>query len=102
MFLFPFSKSRVDLPAARLSRACRGAVGCLLRRARSELRSVLEFYNRNPGASSTLLLGVKSFYYSMLSEEFLHRLAKSPGAVSMNNMDLVVTIKNCPINCFVQ
>ena len=68
----------------------------------SAKRSVLEFYNRNPGASRTLFLGMKSSDYSMLSEEFLHRLAKSPGAVSMNNMDLVVTIKNRPINCFVQ
>jgi hypothetical protein len=70
--------------------------------ARSELRSVFEFHNCNPGASSTLLLGAESFDYSMLSEEFLHRLAKSPGAVSMNNMDLIATIQNRPINCFVQ
>ena len=65
-------------------------------------RSVFEFYNRNPGTSSTLLLGAKSLDDSMLSEEFLHCLAKSPGAVSMNNMDLVVTIQNRPIKCFVQ
>ena len=63
---------------------------------------IFEFHNRNPGASSTLLLGVKSLDYGMLSEKFLHRPTKSPGAVSMNNMDLVVAIQNRPINCFVE
>jgi hypothetical protein len=63
---------------------------------------IFQFHNRNPGASGTLFLGVKPLDYGMLSEEFLYRPTKSSGAVSVNNMDLVVAIKNRPINCFVE